>query len=155
MDGEPATGTAAAADLGCRAHLQTVTSGRRLILIVSVVLLAAAGATAYALVRHAQRPRLADCYTGFGAMASGEHVLARLRLVEHGGLVTGTYVTGATAGRGLAFDVRGRLHESRFGGTFTTLGQPLKVTGTVQPDQIVLDNPGGAFTVTRLIAGCG
>jgi hypothetical protein len=132
-----------------------MTSRRRLILVVSVVLLAAAGAMAYALVRHAERPRLADCYTGFGAMASGEHLLATVRLVEHGGVVTGTYVAGASAGQGLAFDVRGRLDGSRFDGTFTTLGQPLRVTGSMQPDQVVLDNPSGEFTVTRLIAGCG
>jgi hypothetical protein len=28
------------------------------------------------------------------------------------------------------------------------------VTGSMQPDQVVLDNPSGAFTVTRFTAGC-
>jgi hypothetical protein len=128
-----------------------MTSRRRMILLAAVVLAAAAGVGGYALVRNAERPRLAACYTGFGAMPSGEHQVATLRLVQHGSLVTGTY---AAARQGLAFDVRGRLDGSRFDGTFAASGQQVRVTGTMQPDQVVLDDPGGQVAVSRFAPGC-
>lgn len=96
---------------------------------------------------------VADCYSGTGTTSQGERLVATLRLSTSGKQVTGTYVAGATAGQGLAYDVRGTLDGGKFSGTFTAAGQAVEATGTVDASQVVLDG-GRGFAITRFTAGC-
>lgn len=98
-------------------------------------------------------PPVANCYSGSGMTQQGEHLVATLRLHADGKQVTGTYVAGATAGQGLAYDVKGTLDGGKFTGTFTAAGQAVEATGTVDASQVVLDS-GRGFAITRFTAGC-
>jgi hypothetical protein len=51
-------------------------------------------------------------------------------------------------------DGTGTLHDGRFDGLSSALGQSLHITDTMGPDVVQLDNADDRFTITRFTAGC-